>query len=82
MSCLPSRLKALVQTPPALTKAPLPICKGLLGLVVPIPTLPVLVMITRWTFAVANRREGFGATAEASGRTLKKPEPRPNEDPE
>jgi hypothetical protein len=47
------------------------------GLVVPIPTLPRLVMIIRSMFAVKNRRDGFGAVAEASGLTFRNPTPRP-----
>ena len=46
------------------------------------PTLPVFVMIIRRVFDVRKRSEGFGATADASGRILKKPELLPKEDPE
>src|SRR6266581_2119151 len=45
----------------------------------PTPTLPVLVRIIRSTLPVRNRSEGLGATAETSGRTLKKPTLRPTD---
>src|SRR6476469_7142257 len=62
--------------PPGLLAVPLTE-RVAVGALVAMPTLPALVTIMRSTFTVKNRNDGLGATALASGRTLKKAAPRP-----
>ena len=51
------------------------------GALVPIPTLPTLVMIIRSTSTLMKRSEGLTPVAPGAGRTLKNPAPTPKELP-
>src|SRR4030095_16649883 len=69
---LPEKLKCVFKVASCESSRVSPLATSSLatGLVVPMPTLPVLVMIILWTFAVRDRRDGVGATAGASGLTF------------